>query len=136
MKALVVEDEFVNRHFLQGVLSGYGRCDVALGGDEALEAVAGGWAANDPYDLICLDVVMPGRDGCEVLREIRRREKELGSRLVSRTKIIMITVLNGPADVLRALAEDCEAYLVKPVAKRKLLETLGRLGLVPSPEIT
>ena len=74
MKTLVVEDDLVSRQLLQTILSRYGECNVAVNGKEALSAFSLAWKALQPYDLICLDVMMPEMDGQETLRQIRKIE--------------------------------------------------------------
>lgn len=131
MKTLVVDEEFASRHFLQGILSQYGTCDAALNGQAALEAISAAWEENDPYDLICLDLLVSGRSGHEVLREIRRREAERGVDERRRARVIVITASLEPEHVLQAFEERCDAYLVKPVVGSNLLEKLGEFGLLP-----
>ncbi len=84
-----------------------------------------------PYDLICLDIMMPGLDGQEVLRQIRRLEEESGVAPAHRVKVIMTTALAGRANVMEAIEGGCDAYLIKPIQRLRLLEELRRLELIP-----
>ncbi len=78
MKTLIVEDDFICRKLLQTFLSGYGATDVAANGVEALLAVSQAINEDEPYDLICLDILMPELDGHKVLKQIRADEEVKG----------------------------------------------------------
>lgn len=74
MNTLIVEDVFACRKFLQTVLGQFGPCDVAVNGNEAMIAFQDSLNDNKPYDLVCLDIMMPSMNGHETLSEIRRIE--------------------------------------------------------------
>ena len=59
MKTLIVEDDFTSRLLLQEFLKAYGPCHIAGNGGKAIEAVSLALDAQEPYDLICLDIMMP-----------------------------------------------------------------------------
>jgi two-component system, chemotaxis family, chemotaxis protein CheY len=130
MKTLIVEDDFISRRILQSLLSSYGVCDIAVNGQEALEAIALGWQEKAPYDLVCLDIRMPGMDGQEALKAIRKREAALGIGGLKGVKVIMTTASSDPSQILKAFTTGCEAYLIKPVEREDLLQHLKELGLV------
>ncbi|MBA4369796.1 MAG: response regulator [Desulfobacterium sp.] len=131
LKILVVEDDFTSRKVMCGMLSPYGDCDVAVNGKEAVQAFSEALDQGKQYDLISLDIMMPEMDGQDALKAIRRIEQErdiIGSDSV---KIIMTTALSDSKNLMQAFQEQCEAYIIKPVRKEKLLEQLHLLGLVP-----
>ncbi len=130
MKTLIVEDDFTSRKMLLGLLAPYGHCDMAVNGTEALEAFRLAWKENHPYDLICLDIMLPKMNGQEVLKEIRGLEEERGLHGLSRVKIIMITALGDSENIMEAFKGQCEAYLVKPIDKEKLLKEIRQFGLL------
>jgi len=130
MRILVVEDDFVSRRLLQAILSPYGTCEIAVNGREAIDAFSLAWDEKAPYDLICLDIMMPDIDGHEVLQKIRTIEEKRGICGKAGAKIIMTTALSDPRIIMKAFKEQCEAYLVKPIEKQKLLDTIGELGLL------
>ena len=70
MRTLIVEDDFTNRMILRGFLSPYGECDIVIDGNEAIQAVKMAWEENKPYDLICMDIMMPNMDGQEAVTKI------------------------------------------------------------------
>lgn len=130
MKTLIVEDDFTSRLILQKLLAPYCECHVAVNGEEALSAYSAARENAADYDLICLDIMMPGMDGQSVLREIRQRENDAGIPLGKGVKIVMTTALGDKANVLEAFRGTCDAYLVKPFDKEKLLEVLRSLRFV------
>ena len=79
MRILIVEDDFASRKFMMNFMSAYGDCDGTVDGMEAVEAYMMALEDEQPYDLICLDVMMPVMDGYQVLNTIRNMEKQLPS---------------------------------------------------------
>lgn len=131
MRILVAEDEFTARTLLTGLLSPLGTCDVAVDGQEAIFAVERAIREGRPYDLICLDIVMPGIDGKEALRAIREAERAHGLLVgAGAAAIIMTTAQDGAETIMASFAEQADAYVVKPVEHHKLIEILVELGLV------
>ena len=129
MKVLIVEDDFTNRKILQRYLQPHGECDVAVDGDEAFEAFKAAYLSQSPYDLICLDIMMPRMDGHAVLKRIRDFETEHNAD-AGGVKVIMTTALDDSRNVLGAFKEGAEAYVVKPIEKQKLLHEIRKLGLI------
>lgn len=130
LKILIAEDDFTCRKLLQSFLSEYGDCFVAINGHEAVEAVRESLDEGQPYDLVCLDIMMPEMDGHEALEAIRQIENEHGIAGLDSVKVIMTTALGDSKNVIGAFRTGCEAYIVKPVSKEKLLEEMEKLGLV------
>ncbi len=130
MKALIAEDDFTSRLLLQTILSPYGECHVAVNGREAIEAFTKARNEGAPYDLLCLDIMMPEMDGQAALKEIRAIEEADGILSTFGVKIVMTTALGEPKNVIDAFMELCDAYIIKPVEKAKLLATLQTLGLI------
>ena len=130
MKTLIVEDDFTSRLVLQGFLKGYGKSHVAVNGKEAVEAVRLSLEANEPYDLICLDIMMPEMDGQEALRLIRDLEKAKGINSTQGAKVLMATALSDIKNVMKAYHSLCDGYLTKPLDKAKVLEELRKLKLI------
>lgn len=131
MRILIVEDDFTGRRLMQKILAPYADCDVAIDGAEAVKAFQMALEANDPYDLICLDIMMPEMDGHQALRAMRRVEEEHGIGGLDGVKVIMTTALDDSRNILGAFREGCEAYVTKPVDPQRLLEQMRKLGLLP-----
>lgn len=131
MRALIVDDDFYCRSYMQEILHPYGYCDIAVNGDEAIFAFRRAWAEKKPYDLICLDLVMPEIDGHKALREIREIEKDLGVEEDKQVKVIITTVLDDTEETHNAFfLGGATSYLVKPIDEATLLSELRKLGLV------
>ena len=94
MKILLAEDDFVTRKFMTNFLSKYGECDVTVDGMEAVDAFMMALEDDDPYDLVCLDIMMPAMDGYQALMGIRNLEKERNIPKEKEAKVIMTTALS------------------------------------------
>jgi two-component system, chemotaxis family, chemotaxis protein CheY len=130
MKTLIVEDDFTSRVLLQEILQDYGPTHVAVNGTEAVNAVRDAISAQAPYDLVCLDIMLPEKDGHEVLREVKSIEEEFGILPGEGVKIAMTTALDDNKSILSAFREQCDAYLIKPLDKSKLIAQLRQLSLL------
>lgn len=132
MKILIAEDDLISRKFLFKVLSRYGECDLVVDGLEALDAYLLSLKESKPYDLICLDIMMPKVDGVKVLKIIRDLEEQKGIPPEKRAKIIMTTALAETQYVQNAFDIGCDAYAAKPIDIEKMTEVLANLGLIKS----
>jgi len=130
MKSLIAEDDFTSRLLLQELLAPYGECHIAVNGREAVSAYRIALDAGQPYDLICLDILMPEMDGHAALKEIRAMEESRGILSTQGAKIIMTTALGDVKNVAAAYKALCDGYLVKPVDKAKLLGLLDELKVL------
>jgi len=130
MKILIVEDDFISRQVLAKFLGEQGGCDIAVNGKEAITAFSMAIDARDPYDLVCLDIMMPEMDGLEALAQLRKIEGGHNILGEAACKVIMTTALSDSKNILKAFNDQCESYLVKPITKDKLFAELRKLGLV------
>ncbi|MDF2484972.1 MAG: response regulator receiver protein [Herbinix sp.] len=130
MKILIAEDDLSSRKFLYKFLSQYGECDMVVDGLEALDAFLISLKENKPYDLICLDIMMPKVDGVKVLKHIKDLETQKGILLEKRSKVIMTTALAETQIVQNAFDLGCDAYAGKPIDTEKFVEILQKLGLL------
>jgi two-component system, chemotaxis family, chemotaxis protein CheY len=128
MKILLAEDTFVGRMLLMKFLSAYGECHIAANGQEAVEACQMALDANEPYDLICLDIMMPVMDGREAQKRIRELEEAGNIPFGDGAKIVMITAVDDKDSVIQAFRDTCDGYLIKPIKKDPLEELLAKLG--------
>lgn len=130
MKVLIAEDDFISYRLLQKILTPLGPCDIAKNGLEAVQLFEGALRAEQPYDLVCLDIMMPKMNGQEVLKAVRRLERELEVAEQNEAKIFMTTALDSPQNVVEAYYRGgCSGYLVKPIKKQQMLELLKENGL-------
>ncbi len=130
MKILIAEDDFASRKFMLRFLSKYGECDVTVDGVEAVDAFTMALEADEGYDLVCLDIMMPVLGGYQALKTIRDIEKERGIPEEKRTKIIMTTALNEGRNVTKAFELGCTAYAGKPIDQKKFEHVLRKLNLI------
>lgn len=125
MKALIVEDEYISRTLLSEYLAPYAQCDVVADGHEALQVLTEKYKENERYDLVCLDIMMPGMDGHEVLNWLRRFEREQNIGEDDAAKVFMTTALDDPQNIMNAFTLGrCQAYLIKPILRERLVEHL------------
>jgi two-component system copper resistance phosphate regulon response regulator CusR len=126
VKVLVVEDEEKTADYLRTGLAESGFVvDVATQGDEGLHL-----ARSARYDLVVLDVMLPGQDGWSVITELR------GSGL--QTPVLLLTARDAVDDRVKGLELGADDYLVKPFAFSELLarvRTLLRRGPARLPEV-
>jgi len=131
MRILIAEDDLGSRKFMQQFLKIYGDCDVTVDGIETVDAFLLAWDEEVPYELICLDIMMPKLDGLKALKIIRELENDKKVAEDKRVKIVMTTALNEQQTVYDAFDLGCEAFAAKPINQEKLKEVLEKLGITP-----
>ena len=129
MRILIAEDDFASRKFMLRFLSKYAEVDITVDGQEAVSAFELALEDHEPYDLVCLDIMMPNMDGMEALSVIRQIEADNGITKENRTRVIMTTALNEVQKVDRSFSLGCEGYAVKPIDTEKFLTIMGKMGL-------
>jgi signal transduction histidine kinase/CheY-like chemotaxis protein len=124
---LVAEDNPVNQKLMIELLGKWGH-RVTIAGD-GREAIAR-WEA-DRFDIILMDIQMPGVDGFAATQQIRSLEK---SRGVSHTPIYALSAAVLPEDRQRGLSAGVDGYLTKPLHREELQDILSRLCRDPVPD--
>ena len=115
MRILVIEDEKKVARFIERGLKEEGfAVDIAQDGEEGLFL-----AQSNPYDLIVLDVLMPKKDGFQVLRELRAAK--------CRARVLMLTARDSVQDRVQGLDSGADDYLVKPFAFAEFLARVRSL---------
>lgn len=108
-RILIVDDEEMNRELMEAMMASFGHVsELAIDGPEALEKV------SPDFDLVLLDVMMPGMDGFEVARRIRENPE------ISDIPLIMVTGLSRQEDRLHAVKVGVNDFISKPVDKVEL----------------
>ena len=130
MKMLLAEDDFVTRKFMVNFLSKYGECDVTVDGMEAVDAFMMALEDEEPYDLVCLDIMMPVMDGYQALVAIRKLEKDKNIPEEKAVKVIMTTALNEERNVKMAFELGCTIYSGKPINQDRFEQALKKLELI------
>jgi len=88
-------------------------------------------AKHEQPDLVIMDLMMPGLNGQQMLKEIRAMEQERGIFSGDSAKIIMTTALEDMENKISAFSSLCDGYLTKPIYKKQLLNELQKLKLIP-----
>jgi two-component system, chemotaxis family, chemotaxis protein CheY len=130
LNILVAEDDFVSRTVIHEILSPFGTCDLATDGREAVDAFEHTLQEGGHYDLVCLDIMMPGLDGIQTLEKLRTLEEEQGLMGNDRVKVVMTTALDSLEQVFKAFRLQSDAYLIKPMTRAKILNQLRKLHLI------
>lgn len=117
-RALIVDDNEINRRLAGLLLEKIGGiADYAANGEAAVEAYK-----QNRYDIILMDVYMPGMDGVEATRQIRNLESTSGSH----TPVIALTASPLSGDRQRFIAAGVDGYLTKPITEKTLLTALAQ----------
>ena len=131
MKILIADDEYNNRLLLSAILGPYGACDMVINGQEAVEAFECALEEKSPYDLVCLDIMMPEMDGQQALVKMRQLESENNREGVDASVIFMVSALDTESQVVKAFFRgNCTDYLTKPITREKLLAKLKEYHLL------
>ena len=114
---LIVDDSATERAIVTGCLKEVGiNVSVAFSGEEALEKIE----QNFP-DLIVLDVVLPGRSGFEICRELK------GSEVTSKIPIILCSTKGTEMDKFWGMKQGADAYILKPIDQGELVRKVKEL---------
>ena len=116
MRVLVVEDEKKTASFIRKALQAEGfAVDVCQNGDDGLAA-----ARSTPFDAIVLDIMLPGRDGLSVLRQLRERR--------NRTPVLLLSARGEVNERVEGLNAGADDYLPKPFVIAELVARVRALG--------
>ena len=120
-RILIVDDNFENRQLLAEILREVSECDFAANGAEAVDAYNLS-LKGQTYNLILLDIEMPGINGLEILKKIRESEKKAGIRLGEGIPIIIVTAYEKR--FLEAFNYGCDDYVLKPIDPDLLIKKI------------
>lgn len=131
MKSLVVDDELTTRMMLKKILEPYGVCDTVSEGKEAIQSFWMAMKDKQPYDLICLDILMPEINGKVVLKKIREIEEKSGIPKHQKVNIFMVTSINDSKMIMDTIVKyGCDSYILKPISMAKVLSKLKQFELI------
>ncbi|HJZ66218.1 MAG TPA: response regulator transcription factor [Candidatus Acidoferrum sp.] len=123
MNILVVEDDpHMAQLLAQGLREESHEVDIARDGNSALAI-----SSRTPFDVILLDVMLPGVDGLEVARQLRRR--------VENVPVLMLTARDALGDIVKGLDAGADDYLTKPFSFAELLARVRALGRRVIPKV-
>lgn len=121
LRILLAEDQIINQKLCQKILNGMGHeVDIASDGEEAIQL----WNNGD-YDLILMDVQMPGTDGIRAVQVIRESELRQGA---ARTPIIALTAYGMKNFRESLISQGFDSYISKPIDIDILKDELCRVS--------
>jgi len=114
---LLIEDSPTERRVLSDALQAMGwQVLSAANAEEGL-----GWITANRPDLVLLDVVLPGQNGFQFCRHLKRTEA------TKHLPVVLVTSKDGDADRYWGMKQGADAYLTKPVDNDQLISTIGKL---------
>lgn len=135
LNVLTVDDDEVTQFHVNQLLLPLGKNRIAYSGVDAIARVGESIERGQNYDLIIMDVVMPGLDGLTAVREMVKLYNDRKVPLELRPKILMLTSVEERDTQIDALyACGADYYLTKPLDGERLTEALREMGLVPAKE--
>lgn len=129
MRILIVDDEMVSRTKLELIMESFGDCKTVEHGDNALAAFHEAHRHDDPFNLIMLDINLPGMDGIQVLSAIRNAERKLNIERSRKAKILMTTSYRDKDRIVASVQSGCDDYIGKPFDLNVIRNKLGKLGV-------
>lgn len=126
MKSLIVDDDSVCRKLLRSILAPLGVCDEARDGKQTMEQWRQARSQGSPYQLLCLDIMLPGADGRDILSALRGDLGHASDQL----KVLVISSLDPQDAAYKDLTGIADGVLAKPVNREALIEKLRAMGLV------
>lgn len=129
MKILIVEDESTSIAVIHSILSRFSdQIDVVSNGIDALSKVKEALLLGNPYDMVCLDLILPTIDGFAVLKGIRRYEEEILGENLIRSRVVIVSAISKSEFVTKGMSLGADAYLVKPLKRERLEAVIAGIG--------
>ena len=129
MRILIAEDDPASARYMQALMARFGECLVTSDGEQAVAAFEAALDEGRPFQLVCLDIMMPHKTGQEALLDIRALEQRRGVHTAQEAKVVMTTALGDVRSVMGAYKEGATAYVTKPIVPERMFETLHNLGI-------
>jgi CheY-like chemotaxis protein len=117
MKVLVVDDDALSSKMLERIIGSLAEVTSVDSGVSAVMTFSQALDKSTPFDVITLDITMPGLDGMGALQEIRKIEKTKNIPKEKQAKIIMVTAHSEKHMVLSCIKMGCDDYIAKPFNK-------------------
>jgi len=131
LRILIVEDEPVNQEFLLLALRKHAECQAVDSGEEALAAFTLALDDNQPFDVVFLDLMLPGIGGLQTLEKLRSLEEHFELPEARRARVIITTALDDDRAASRAFIQGRAAsYMTKPFRMQDIRDELSKLGLL------
>ena len=130
MKVLIVDDEELIGALFKEYLDGYAECEVVYDGKQAIKSFKQAHKSGSPFDLICMDIMMPQLSGRETLQVIRDLESDMGLEGLDKVKVIMISAKRDTETIMGSFFDEkCDAYLRKPIDQAELIRTIDEIDV-------
>ena len=136
MKTLIIDDDHASIAILEALLANYCECSVATNGKNGIKLFEEEYKSGRPFEIVLLDIIMPGLDGIETLKRLRRielssRKAQLYGRYDGLTRIIMQTSSEDPKHFMASYMEGkCSGFINKPYSKDEIImKVLGKTDL-------
>lgn len=131
-RALIAEEDFQTRWRMKRLMEPHLCCDIAVNSSEVLFAFEISQEDGTPYDLMLMDLALPGRRFLETVKEIRRSEDLRKIAGGDRIKFVAISSIDTPRQKLLEIQSHCEGHIVKPLRKGDFLGQLHSMGFLQS----
>ena len=131
IRVLILEDDPVSGKLMQKFLEPFGSRTLVTDGQQAIDAYRRACDENAPFHLFMIDIMVPEIHGKDVLRMIREMEHERCIPDYKRTRCVMTSALGDSENIIESFHSKCDAYLIKPIDRKKLTDALQRLGFKP-----
>ena len=121
---LVIEDDrFIGEMYVRSLIKNGYEVDWVVGGDEGIKA-----ATSKTYDLIMLDIMLPEKQGTEVLAELRGKEDK-----IPHSRVLVLTNFDQDDESRLAMQAKADGYLIKAdITPRRLLEIISQMPTIDS----
>ena len=130
VRALVVDDVAANCRVMKALLARYGTADTVMHARDAVSAFQVAWKEARPYNLICLDIMLPDIDGVKLLEVLRKMEAAMNLDEKQRAKVVMVSALDDNKFMGRCRELGACGFLVKPIDSSELANCLRKTGLI------
>lgn len=128
MRILIVDDDYQSRLLLQRLLERFGECHAEDDGKRAIGAFVNALAEGKPFELVCMDIMMPEMDGQQALQLIREVEKKWNVAPGEEAKVLMVSAVDDIKSVSQAFFRGCATdYVVKPLQVDTLISKVNEL---------
>jgi len=128
-KILLVDDNQINKRLIVRMLKDCGIIEEAEDGLEGLQKYDEAIESKEPFDLIILDIKMPGMNGYELLEIIRNIEDS--DTTYHKSIVFMLSVLDQSDKSIKGFSDGWNEYFEKPITIHKLFEKMGNYNLLP-----
>jgi len=129
LKTLIVDDEIISSRILKKIMETISECVTVEDGKKGIALYEEAIEKKKPFDLLTLDISMPGMSGLKVLNEIRKKKKKMKTPKAERVKIIMVTSRMNTTTIKKCIKLGCNGYLTKPIKKYQLFKSIKGMGI-------